>query len=34
MIGEKKKKRNEEWYEDKCRETIKKKECCKTNNDK
>jgi hypothetical protein len=30
MIGEKKEQRNEEWYDDKCRETIQKEECCKT----
>jgi len=32
MIGERKKQRNEEWYDDKCRETIKKEECGKTIN--
>jgi hypothetical protein len=32
-MDEKKKQRNEEWYDDKCMEAIKK-DCCKANNEK
>jgi hypothetical protein len=34
MTDEKKKQTNEEWYDDKCMEAIKKEDCCKTNNEK
>jgi hypothetical protein len=30
MTGEKKKHKNEEWYDDKCTEAIKNEECHKT----